>query len=1727
MSKKSIKKALFSRWTSVIAGCSILAVANQAEAQANGRRAEWRAFKQENPGARSKDLRALFQQSQGANVGSNSNSLSARTSVTNAIVNERVNNCFSTADHVRNASMQQIGTGRSVRLNNGIDLDLSSSLKGITLGEKLFRNVESIEINTGGETRTLSAGSVVTPAEYVAAKQVLNGSGQKLTLSNDGTAIGGSLDLSAVADGNGTMRAAGLLVPTNVTAQGNFAKQSTFDLQGDLDNSGTVLTYSDSRGRRSGTIHADDIVNQEGGVITSLSDVGHDEVDLTLVADGTLTNLGTISSSGNLTIEAGDAITNAAGRTISGNGNVSLATIQVDNRGRIESRSGDLTISSADQLEVNNMSGVLAADNAINIRDAHYNGEFDTHISGGDFLSNTLNLNAGLGTIEANIGNATGQVNSNGYAVHLNANSDILTIGDTDLVDPTYRNHGEIRIGGDIKVAANLTIISTDFIIQNPGTNITIETGTGDLTMIAGANILEDKVGDIGFLGPIPPEPAGAVTTVSGGSAQGGSINFSDVTINTNSGDVLLAAFSGTTQSSGSITVVTGDIKATTTGGDFTAIAPNGVTTETSNSTGAGFIDTTGGPAGLPGNVLVITSQPTTSDLGPITYAADGSIASKNTIVPGTFADNSPSNSNAFSMSKIIAKGTVNLKAGQGGFTRDISSGGTVTIQAGNGLGTGAITADQTILIETGLNPAATFTEYQTKGAIKTSLGDIIVNVDVDGIKGDFVGSNDIIVQGPGDIKITTGGDFRGGDATRSITAAAGGDVIIQANDQFNNRKGWTIQGANVSLTGENFASLATGSSVKATNAISVSADSFDARGSLESVGGDITVVSTGSTSPDDDSQIAGILKASIGTITIDSAAGLSSELSLTATAKNIVFTANKGDMTFNSFDTAIFNGFTTLNAVANSIIVDKGTAVTVNGDAVLNTCTFVQNGTFTVNGTKTQNCGTANSGTLINTIGDVVLNGDIVFNASNFAIIAAGDIKSGTATKIVLSGPDDGGTLFAFAGVNASPATKGQTFNTSTTFTINGPSLSGGDIELSGVDIDTSGTKDDGGNALLFAFSGATNTGSINVGDIISKGADFGGDVTVIGPGDITVGSVDTTGAGSSGDATIMSATPVINGGSFTVLNGQATANITAGALSKGVVLYQNVNAGSGNAIIAGNLTGLAAASTVTANSVDLRSLGDIGSGTNNPLLINTPIVTIDADGNAFVSNTSTEASLLDTTTIGADLDYFTKGSLTVVDDVTTVDGDISIEILTGQLRIDNDVEVTANSPTNNGNVFIGVATDGGDKKLDTIVFGPGSSVQGLAATKPGGNVTLQLGAVPVAKPGKPSPIQPITKAPKGVALDPVNGGIIQGTKKPLMGDPAEKPPTNTLRADAATLTVINELKSKNFLLQGGVLVNADPPSAPAVLQTNDSSSSPAFAPTLASANKTMSLDGAATLTNVQSAKPALMQLITVGDAASAGFAEIASQLVTAQQSSMSSRVDFGSSASSLITNAVNTEYDDDSDFSAPLAQAPVAAHICSDQELKFVSGDGAIAPARLAHSELITMDSGCALFVPKKDMMVVTPHGKIKIKGNSVALVSTDEKQLSVYDLDDHVKRGVMVLTNGHEFVLSPGRHFIVADSSAREFGTVNPIQSIMHRSVSRHKLGAHCSAFTSEFSIPSAVNSVSTLKSLTGAKHGAAKNIVDRMIKTSAIVMQLDANGLPFEFHAAPCSVALGNR
>ncbi|MBX3149910.1 S-layer family protein [Candidatus Obscuribacterales bacterium] len=1073
---------------------------------------------------------------------------------------------FSTSRPTTGRSTFDTERGNSKLINRGLSLDLSSTKANITLGENLFDGTVTLVI--AGEERQFSAGSKATPAEFAAINQKLATGDQSLTLSVGGAASGGSLNLNLVSDNGSTIKASELVVPQNVTVEGDFGRTADgVRVNKDLVNYGSIVASSASGVRNTAVIGARDIVNAEGGSIVSVSSPSNPNLNLALRAARDLTNSGEINSSGDLELAAGRAITNVSKGVIGADGNVLFNAPSINNQGMVIGQS-DITFAgpSTEALTINNFGGTVSAQNgSINLRETDYIGTGNSIIYGGDLLSKQLNINAGQATGDVVANDVTGTVNSSGLAAHVSVDTDTLVLGTQCLTgDPTYYNTGDILINGSISVAEDLTIIAGRDISSVFGITLVAVDGAGagkDITLIAGANITAGS-------GQLPPAggPANLASgaqqalsnvTVSGASATGGNIvlgssNYissqSNLVTNEDGGDVTLIAYSNG-NSRGQIgpnsIVIEAHGHGSGNNGNVTIIGQGSV------SIGQIFSYEGNGTAPGTGTVLVAVAPPTTSDGLPITYATDGSIASGNRFVPV----NSPGNLNAqVLLGPVLASGNVSIIGSYDIVLGTVASySGDISLQTDNGrlfFNTGAIlTADSISAYSSGIqNVAGTFNanQVQLKSGSNITFDQTTINADSVTLLSNqnLVLSNSTINAREGLLAVA--GQSITGDAGEwsHLNGSTSGDA---ANIALFAGASWTDNGATVTIGG----SSATGGSI---------------------VGDSLQTITTSSTGG-----------GSAGAITMVAFAQPSNSTSGRVTPQAVTEITAKGSGGLNGDVTIVADG------TGNSIIVDSidvtggtaGGAITLSvTNPNVGSVSPITKSDATYSGSF---AGSAQGAGAIQVLGELKGN-QISLNAGTNSITATNVTASG------LSGNQDGGSISITGGTVSVDNLIANGFG----------SGNGGDINISANTLTAVQFTADGGSS----GSGGQG-GSVQV-NINSASQYIVGQISANGGG-VTggAGSIIVRNTGSGGISLTPSNISLLTGGAGGSLTLDATSGAVDGPIAiMGSSINVNGNAGfnNGQIFLSGStITSSGALSLTAVNGLDHTGVIELAATTGN----------------------------------------------------------------------------------------------------------------------------------------------------------------------------------------------------------------------------------------------------------------------------------------------------------------------------------------------------------------------------------------------------------------------------------------------------------------------------------------------------------------------------------------------
>lgn len=425
--------------------------------------------------------------------------------------------------------------------NHLINFDLASTVANTSAR---FLHNNQITINVGGANLQVNSSTPLTVAERAAAMQVLATGQQSLMLNAQGSAIGGTLTIGSRL----AQHISDLVIPQGVVVT-NISRTGTLNLSGNLTDLGSLLVGTSNPSITNFLISANSVtVGPQGLLSTILSSTsaisGQPNLGLTITSKTDIVNSGVISTNGALNLTAAGTISNSLmqGSTslMSAAANVNLITGSgiINNYGLITSTIGSINISAlsaATDIAINATGGTFKALNGINIRDALYTGTGNINLTGGDYLSQTLNIYSGSGAITGLVGNVTGALSTNANAAHFYANGSTLTLANNcENGDPTFANLGDIVISGANTFAEAVSIIAGGNIVSDGTGTISTTNPNQPITLIAGATIdlngnPEIPPGNPAIITGSPvsgiPGPAGVIVRFS--NANGGNIDFS------------------------------------------------------------------------------------------------------------------------------------------------------------------------------------------------------------------------------------------------------------------------------------------------------------------------------------------------------------------------------------------------------------------------------------------------------------------------------------------------------------------------------------------------------------------------------------------------------------------------------------------------------------------------------------------------------------------------------------------------------------------------------------------------------------------------------------------------------------------------------------------------------------------------------------------------------------------------------------------------------------------------------------------------------------------------------------------------------------------------------------------------------------------------------------------------------------------------------------------------
>lgn len=563
----------------------------------------------------------------------------------------------------------------------GMNLNLNSTTPITTAGA--LPGFHPAVINVGGALVSVGANSQLPAGEVVALEQVLGNSTQTVVLARGGNMVGGMFNIGTSGL---SLPISGLNVPHGVTVIDNVtANNQVFSVAGTLRNAGVLDITSSVAATINAIIRASAIQNLSSGSITA-----EKNINLSLYATQKIVNRGLISTINDL----------------------SMYTPQLRNTGTIESQQGNINVNAGGtSLSMTGNGTFQALNGNINLIAGGSPGQ-TLSVTGGNFLSNQLNISVANGTLQAQLQNVTGLVNISAASSSFGAAATNLDLGALNVAgDPTYFNTAGNLILSNISNTngADLALLASGDIIVNAGTidTTTAEGNGGNLLIVAGANMTPAN--------QQANNDQNTLITISGPSTTGGAINLTGVTaINTmgqsasnnantvaNGGNVTMVAYTGNGHAGNGLTPgsinlgsasinTAGDGLATSnTGGNVTLIA--GATTDPSGGhaiSATGSITTGGtafGGSYISGNISAYTATPTFS-------GGAGSITVQNGTASGSFSPSATPASTSMKFGNLDTSPESQLTSVSGAAPAPPSA-GNITLSAGTTLTAGTITA--------------------------------------------------------------------------------------------------------------------------------------------------------------------------------------------------------------------------------------------------------------------------------------------------------------------------------------------------------------------------------------------------------------------------------------------------------------------------------------------------------------------------------------------------------------------------------------------------------------------------------------------------------------------------------------------------------------------------------------------------------------------------------------------------------------------------------------------------------------------------------------------------------------------------------------------------------------------------------------------------------------------------------------------------------------------------
>ncbi len=163
---------------------------------------------------------------------------------------------------------------------------------------------------------------------------------------------------------------------------------------------------------------------------------------------------------------------------------------------------------------------------------------------------------------------------------------------------------------------------------------------------------------------------------------------------------------------------------------------------------------------------------------------------------------------------------------------------------------------------------------------------------------------------------------------------------------------------------------------------------------------------------------------------------------------------------------------------------------------------------------------------------------------------------------------------------------------------------------------------------------------------------------------------------------------------------------------------------------------------------------------------------------------------------------------------------------------------------------------------------------------------------------------------------------------------------------------------------------------------------------------------------------------------------------------------------------------------------------------------------------NNVLKLKSGNIFLAPEHSTAVTTELGNIYLAAGAIVFVMQTADGLCVYDLADAHKGDVTVVANKQIITAYPGMQIFLTAHNHPNFAALNPGKLIGQRNIREHKLNGGITAFTSDFSLVSALSQITPLHQLVRSTEPCARRVGQILLKNAAAIAQLHSNQEPYK-------------